>query len=107
VTCRLLDRARKFVFGAGNIPLPPFNVGPPGVANCAGTGEGPKDAGAGIPTEVPLLLPAFPLLLPELVLVPVLPPLIFGVTPDPDGIDEVPPPLAHAAVLNARAIPAK
>ena len=33
VTCKLLERAGNAVFAAGNTPLPPFNVGPPDVAN--------------------------------------------------------------------------
>lgn len=113
VTCRVVERTGKAVLTAGKIPLLPFNVGPAGVANCAGRGEGPKEAGAGIPTEVAVLVFAVvvpvdvPLLpvLPELLLLP-MPLLIFSVTGDPDGIGELPPPPAHAAMLSAAAIPA-
>src|SRR5689334_9112072 len=100
VTFKLLDRTGNTVLGAGNVPLPPLNVGPPATAYCAGGGEGPSEAGSGAPTEVaelapPLLLPA---VLPELLL----PPL--AVTADPDGMDEAPPP-AHPAAVSAAVIP--
>ena len=104
VAFKLLDKTGNTVLGAGNVPLPPLNVGPPVAAYCADGGEGPSDAGSGAATEVaelapPLLLPA---VLPELLLAPLLPPL--AVTADPEGMDEAPPP-AHPAAVSAAAIP--
>lgn len=134
VTARVLERAGKTVLGGGKLPLAPFRVGPPVVANCVATGEGPKEAAAGTPTEVLLtlvaleplvdvllpevvptdvvvlpavLLPLLELvLLAELLLVVPLAPLLFAVTDNGEGTDEVPPPLAHAAVPKTATIPA-
>ena len=67
-----------------------------------------------VPTDVVVLpaalLPEAPLpelvLLAELLLVVPLAPLLFAVADNTEGTDEVPPPLAHAAVPKTAIIPA-
>ena len=107
MTCKLLDKTGKTVLGAGKIPLLPFNVGPVAVANCAGEGEGPYEPAAGTPMLSGLLLP---LVVPlEVPLLPLdvedpFPAVEFG----EDGVvtGELPPPLAHAAMIIAADKPA-